>query len=47
VETILKTHEQLYDASQRSASFADYLKIVQTTGEPVITNLIDLAKAVK
>ena len=47
VETIFTTHEQLYAASQRRASFRDYLKIVQTTGEPVIVNLLDLAKAVR
>lgn len=47
VETILTTHQQLYEASQSSASFADYLKVIQTTGEPVVTDLLDLAKAVK
>lgn len=47
MEAILATHQQLYAASQRGASLADYLKIVQTTGEPVVTNLVDLAKAVK
>jgi hypothetical protein len=47
VETILATHRQLYAASQRGATFADYMRIVQTTGAPVVTNLIDLAKAVK
>ena len=44
---ILRTHEQLYNASRSNASFADYVKILQTTGEPIITNLVDLGKAVK
>lgn len=47
VAQILKTHEQLYDASQRGAKLTDYLSIVQTTGAPVVTDLISLAKAVK
>ncbi len=47
VNTVLKTHEQLYDASQKGATFADYIKIIQTTGAPVITDLLDLGKAVK
>lgn len=47
MESILATHQQLYAASLRGASFQDYLKIVQTTVLPVITNLQGLAKAVK
>jgi hypothetical protein len=47
VEGVLKTHEQLYDSSQRNATFADYVKIIQTTGAPVVTDLLDLEKAVK
>jgi hypothetical protein len=47
VEAILKTHEELYKAAQRRASLNDYLQIVKTTGEPVVTNLTDLAEAGK
>jgi hypothetical protein len=47
IEQILKTHEQLYAASQRSATLSDYISIVQTTGAPVLTNLETLAKGIK
>lgn len=47
IEQILKTHQELYEASQKRATFADYLNIFRTTGVPVVTNLQNLAKAVK
>jgi hypothetical protein len=47
VESIARTQQDLYDASQRGATFSDYLKVVRDTGEPIITNLTALAKAVK
>lgn len=47
IEQILKTHEQLYAASQGSATLKDYLTIIQTTGAPVLTNLVNLAQAIK
>lgn len=47
VQTVLATHDQLYAASQRNASFSDYLNVVQNTAEPAVTALVDLAKAVK
>ncbi|MGC2633753.1 MAG: hypothetical protein WA215_06005 [Candidatus Cybelea sp.] len=47
MQTILATHQQLYEQSQKGATFADFLNVIQTTGAPVVTNLTDLAKAVK
>lgn len=47
IAQILATHEQLYEASQRSATLSDYLNVIQTTGAPVLTNLDKLMKAVK
>jgi len=47
IDQILKTHEQLYEASQRRATLSDYLNVIQTTGAPVLTDLDTLAKAVK
>jgi hypothetical protein len=44
---ILKTHEDLYDASTRRATIKDYIGVIQTTGAPVVRDLEALAKAVK
>ncbi len=47
VAQILKTHEALYTASQGTASLQDYADIVQSTGAPVLVDLLTLAKVVK
>jgi hypothetical protein len=47
VGAILATHQDLYKKSLTKASLADYVKIVETTGAPIFTNLQTLAKAVK
>ena len=44
---ILKTHQELYRKSQSKASFRDLLNVIKTTGQPVLSDLQDLMKAVK
>lgn len=46
VAQILKTHQQLYAASQGNGTLKDYADIIQSTGAPVLVDLLTLAKAV-
>jgi len=47
ISGILKTHQALYKEAEARASFANYLNIIKTTGQPVLSDLQDLMKAVK